>query len=1313
MRPSLLDRRGPLNGSYALWVLMIFFFLLPFGFQAARLSLQKRENDVKDWLPSDFSETTELEWFASHFAGESFVLATWPGCTADDQRLKLLEQKIRHESLQVDWAAQEAGHPEWSDEETQDRIRARQLGQEMGLLYPGEGLNDWGGLDEKWLQSADGGWYYLTPDGKLYRWEGSMTGPAGLVRAVQRAIGRFELKGQFITALGPPGDQDTINPFHNDPTLLCAPLFAGVQTGATIVDDLASEGGSLWPIDLTAADRRETVARRRAMERLSGSLFAPAVPHGFDWTVEAFARVVREDPENGIGPEDPLPEDFAQTIGDAMQRFADENTDGDVAQIAEAPTEVQADAWYAVFDALQVDAPERMTAIVVTLTDLAKDHLAFALGRGVLGGPRGRLLQLAEECGLSAAPPPSMAPPPFNRPRPESVGGLPPLRMGGPPVDNVAIDEEGSVTLVRLVGYSVLVGVVLSYLCFASVKVTLMVFVVGGTAAMLSMAFVGWTNGRVDAILMSMPSLVYVLGLSGAIHVINYYRDEVRSGGRTGAAGRALRHAIGPCSLAAATTAIGLASLSTSNLVPISNFGLYSAIGVVATLAILFTYLPAALNVFTPVIGATEPNQSVPNESSSNQSGPKDGGTEVTVGTNPMAAWWAGVGRWITRYHAPVAIVCALVMAVVSVGVFKIKTSVQLLKLFDQDARIIRDYAWIEKEFGKLVPMELVVRMPPSIQKESLLALSITGDGDVSESLDTNDDALASNETVDVTALPLLERIEAVSRIRRVVHKTLGEAGADVVGQAMGVDTFLPPLPGPASSNLSATGMTRRRMQNELAEQYQQLADSDYFRVEEDGPFAGSELWRISLRVGALTDVDYGQFISSLRLATEPVLRAYDTRDALLRGLADAGIKTTAKDRPLVWMVGNEHPATIDDSVLTVRSTDDEQLPGQVRVDTEAIFLSVLGELLAYENVRAGWFDPDQDDRFEDVDSQQWQRTVEKADAVVYLGAESVGLDKLADAKVLVDAQQIRLSQPQPILTDGYPDVSGDGAVQVVYTGVVPVVYKAQRTLLGSLAESIGLAFVLIAAVMMVLLNPGRGIAQRWHPSRLFSGAAAGCVSMIPNMFPVLLVFGAMGHLNQWMPGQFLVDIGTMMTASVAMGVAVDDTIHFLSWFRSYLDEGMSRRDAVIETYRRVGPAMTQTTIVGGLGLFVFALSTFTPTQRFGSLMLILLGAALIGDLVFLPALLVGPLGRCFRPRDPKPVTPDPMPTYDGTDDDSSGSDSDTPTAQPGQPSKADDAMEVTAQDQTVAIIDRDELPRLKLHRPPASEPSDSLPKRR
>ena len=102
------------------------------------------------------------------------------------------------------------------------------------------------------------------------------------------------------------------------------------------------------------------------------------------------------------------------------------------------------------------------------------------------------------------------------------------------------------------------------------------------------------------------------------------------------------------------------------------------------------------------------------------------------------------------------------------------------------------------------------------------------------------------------------------------------------------------------------------------------------------------------------------------------------------------------------------------------------------------------------------------------------------------------------------------------------------GGIWPVYTGVVPLVYKAQRTLLVGLVNSILLAFVLICVLMMVILR----------------SPTAGLLSMIPNVFPIVVIFGFMGWIGA------LIDIGTMMTASVAMGVAVDDTVHFLTWFR-------------------------------------------------------------------------------------------------------------------------------------------------------------------
>jgi predicted RND superfamily exporter protein len=116
--------------------------------------------------------------------------------------------------------------------------------------------------------------------------------------------------------------------------------------------------------------------------------------------------------------------------------------------------------------------------------------------------------------------------------------------------------------------------------------------------------------------------------------------------------------------------------------------------------------------------------------------------------------------------------------------------------------------------------------------------------------------------------------------------------------------------------------------------------------------------------------------------------------------------------------------------------------------------------------------------------------------------------------------------------------------------------------------------------------------------------------------------------------GQFgvLIDIGTMMTATVALGIATDDTIHFLTWFRHGIEQGKSRPEATQYAYSRCASAMTQTTLIAGFGLAAFALSTFTPTQMFGVMMLAILLTATLGNLVFLAAILNTPIGRFFEP---------------------------------------------------------------------------------
>ena len=181
--------------------------------------------------------------------------------------------------------------------------------------------------------------------------------------------------------------------------------------------------------------------------------------------------------------------------------------------------------------------------------------------------------------------------------------------------------------------------------------------------------------------------------------------------------------------------------------------------------------------------------------------------------------------------------------------------------------------------------------------------------------------------------------------------------------------------------------------------------------------------------------------------------------------------------------------------------------------------------------------------------------------------------------------------------------------VSMLITGAIPLVHRAQAQLLSDLIESYIVAFILIWLTMIVLLR----------------GFWPGTLSMVPNIFPTAIVFGVMG----WM--KFPVDMGSMMTASVALGIAVDGTLHYLTWFYRGLENGMSRYESIRFGYVHCANALTQAAIVCGLGMLVFVLSDFVPMARFSWLLFILLFIALIGDLIIFPAMLYSPLGKMFE----------------------------------------------------------------------------------
>jgi predicted RND superfamily exporter protein len=130
----------------------------------------------------------------------------------------------------------------------------------------------------------------------------------------------------------------------------------------------------------------------------------------------------------------------------------------------------------------------------------------------------------------------------------------------------------------------------------------------------------------------------------------------------------------------------------------------------------------------------------------------------------------------------------------------------------------------------------------------------------------------------------------------------------------------------------------------------------------------------------------------------------------------------------------------------------------------------------------------------------------------------------------------------------------------------------------------------------------------------------------IPNLFPIL---GTEAWL--WWSGAGL-QLTTVLSLTIAFGIAVDDTTHFLShYLHSRREEGKSHAEAIHHTMERIGGAIVAATLILCSGTAIVMFSALPQVALFGTLFVITLGFALIGDVFILPALLVAG-GRFFHP---------------------------------------------------------------------------------
>ncbi|MFN3530264.1 MAG: efflux RND transporter permease subunit [Bacteroidia bacterium] len=173
---------------------------------------------------------------------------------------------------------------------------------------------------------------------------------------------------------------------------------------------------------------------------------------------------------------------------------------------------------------------------------------------------------------------------------------------------------------------------------------------------------------------------------------------------------------------------------------------------------------------------------------------------------------------------------------------------------------------------------------------------------------------------------------------------------------------------------------------------------------------------------------------------------------------------------------------------------------------------------------------------------------------------------------------------------------------KVSYTGTSLIFLKGNAYLISSLISSLSLAFVIISIIMSLMFRSWKIIV----------------ISIVPNLFPLLVTAGAMGYLG------VALKPSTVLIFSIAFGIAVDDSIHFLTKYRQELRRhNWDIPKTVIMALRETGASMVYTSIILFFGFIIFGASNFGGTVALGLMTSSTLIVAMLSNLLLLPTLIL------------------------------------------------------------------------------------------
>ncbi len=237
------------------------------------------------------------------------------------------------------------------------------------------------------------------------------------------------------------------------------------------------------------------------------------------------------------------------------------------------------------------------------------------------------------------------------------------------------------------------------------------------------------------------------------------------------------------------------------------------------------------------------------------------------------------------------------------------------------------------------------------------------------------------------------------------------------------------------------------------------------------------------------------------------------------------------------------------------------------------------------------------------TDSSEYHKSVALAQKIPQVFTESlVSKDetKLRVSSNIVDIGAEQIKELGEGL-DRWIEANMDPAIMSVKrTGTSVLIDKNADFIKDNIFQGLGIALALVSFLMFLLFRDWKFLI----------------ISLIPNVFPLLFAGALIGFLG------IEIEAGISIVFAIIFGIAVDDTIHFLSKYKLETAAGKSREEALQVTFRETGKAILITSIILFFGFLVLLFSNYPPSNTIGMLIAITLFTALVSDLILIPLLL-------------------------------------------------------------------------------------------